>query len=265
MLQVALNPGVQGGRWARLRPLCGHDEMFAHRASGADGVALLDRLLVEAPGTTVGPGKARDLALCDCDRLYAALYRSCFGERIEGTSTCRSCGDPFEVSLSLADLLSVQDAGSGLRPAGPDEDGIYTLADGRRFRLPTARDQEHVAGLTAERAVVALLERCVVEGDPADSADLVQAAMDEVGGLLDIDLNAVCPKCGSSQSVRFDIQSHLLFSLAQEKRFLHHEVHHVATAYRWGLDEILELSREDRRAFVRLIEAERASRRRASL
>lgn len=262
MMQVPLNPGLRGGKWAGLRSLCGDDEAFVNGTSSAEAVAFLDRVLVEAPGTTVGPGKAKDLAVCDCDRLFAAIYLQYFGERIEGTALCRDCNEPFESSFSLRDLMASLEDGRRARATGPDEEGTYTLPDGRRFRLPTADDQYSLVGIEAEKAAAALLERCVVEGDPREDPALLQAAMDEVGAVLDLDLEAACPKCGALQSVQFDIQTYLLRALAYEKRFLNHEVHRIAMAYGWGHEEILSLTREERRAFVQMIEAEQVMPRR---
>ncbi|MGH8563238.1 MAG: hypothetical protein ACREXW_03805 [Gammaproteobacteria bacterium] len=262
MMQVPLNPGLRGGKWAGLRPLRGHDEAFLNGTDSAEAVAFLDRLLVEAPGTTVAPGRAKELAVCDCDRLFATLYLNYFGERIEGTVACQDCNEPFESSFSLRDLIVSLENGAAGKATGPDEEGIYTLPDARRFRLPTAGDQRSVLGLEAEKAAAALLERCVVEGDPREDPDRLQAAMDEVGALLDFDLEATCPQCGASQPVRFSIQSYVLRALAFEKRFLNREVHRIAMAYGWGHDEILNLTREDRRTFVRLIDAEQAAWRR---
>jgi hypothetical protein len=244
--------------------LCGHDEVWISDAGRFDPVAFLDRLLVAAPGTTVGPGKAEALAICDCDWLYAALYLSYFGEQIEGIVTCRECREPFELSLSLPELMADLEAGAAVNATGPDEAGIYTLPDNRQFRLPTAGDQQSVTGLDPEAAVVALLERCLVAGDPREEAEWLQTVMDEMGAVLDLDLDAACPACATAQTVRFDIQTHLLHALVYEKRFLNHEVHRLAMAYGWGYGEILRLTREDRRAFVRLIEADRTPRRRAS-
>jgi hypothetical protein len=261
MLQVRLNPGVRAGKWAFMRPLRGHDEAFVEDAGGVEAIAFLDRLLIEAPGTTVGPGQAKDLAVCDCDRLFAALYRRYFGDRIEGTAACRECGEPFELCLSLRDLLGSLEESAAARTVGPDEEGVYTLTDGRRFRLPTAGDQQSVMGLEVEAAAAALLDRCVVEGDPAADPELLQAAMGEAGAVLDCDLEAACPECGAAQTVLFDMQGYLLRALAYEKRFLYHEVHRIALAYGWGHEAILGLTREDRRAFVRLIEADPAARR----
>jgi hypothetical protein len=262
MIQIALRPGLQGGRWARLRSLCGHDEAFINGTGSIDSVAFLGRLLVDTPGTTVGPRRAKELAVCDCDRLFAAIYLKYFGERMEGSALCQDCNEPFESSFSLRELMtSMEDAGAA-KAAGPDEGGIYTLPDGRRFRLPTADDHNSVTGLGTERAVAALLERCVVEGDPMESPEIIQTAMEEVGPVLALDLEATCPNCGALESVRFDVQKYLSRALASEERFLNHEVHLIAMAYGWGHDEILSLTREDRRAFVRLIEADQARRRR---
>jgi hypothetical protein len=262
ILQIALRPGLQGGRWACLRSLCGHDEALINGTGSVESVAFLDRLLLEAPGTTVGPGKAKELAVCDCDRLFAAIYLKYFGERIEGRSLCRDCNEPFESSFSLRDLMASLVDGAAAKATGPDEEGIYILPDGRRFRLPTADDQYSVIGLEPEKAAATLLERCVVEGSAMASPEIIQAAMDDVGPVLDLDLEAACPKCRALQSVRFDIQAYLLRALAYERRFLNHEVHRIAMAYGWGHEEILSLTREDRRAFVRLIEADYMVRRR---
>lgn len=262
MLQVALRPGLRGGKWACLRPLCGHDEAYLDHIGSVEAIAFLDRLLVEAPGTTVSPGTAGQLAVCDCDRLFAAIYLKYFGEWVESTVTCSDCNKAFELSFPLRDLMANLAGGAADKADGPDEEGIYVLRDGRRFRLPTADDQHSVMGLGAEESVAALLARCVVEGDATKDPDLLQTAMDEVGGVLDLDLDAACPECGTAQAVRFDIQAYLLRALSYERRFLSHEVHRIATSYGWGYEEILNLTREDRRTFARLIEADQTARRR---
>ena len=86
--------------------------------------------------------------------------------------------------------------------------------------------------------------------------------MEQVGPLLDMDLDASCPHCGISQRVRFDIQSYLFRALGYERQFLIYEVHCIARAYGWGYQEILNLTREDRRTFVGLIKSARPAPRR---
>jgi hypothetical protein len=261
MLHVRLKPGISGGRWALLRPLCGHDETLLDGAGSVGVIAFLDRLLTNAPGTTVRPGKAADLAVCDCDRLCAAIYLEYVGARIEGTSMCGNCREPFALNFSLTDLLENMDRSSHI--GEPDDEGVFTLADGRRFRLPTAGERCQVMGRDPDDAVATLLRHCVVEGEPSDDLQSLEEAMEQVGAVLDLDLDAACPHCGTRQTVRFDIQSYLFRALGYERRFLNYEVHRIARAYGWAYEEILSLKREDRRAFVRLIESDRPAQRRA--
>jgi hypothetical protein len=261
MIEVELNPGIPGGRWARLRPLCGHDEAAINSGASVDLIPFLDRLLTNAPGTTVGPGKATDLAVCDCDRLCASIYVDYFGERIEGRAACDHCREFFELRFSLPDMMRNLRRDT-TNATGPDCEGVFTLANGCRFRLPTAGDQLELAGVASDDAVDALLGRCIVEGEPPEDTENLQTTMEQVGPLLDLELDASCPHCGASQTVRFDIQSYLFRALAYERQFLNYEVHCIATAYGWGYDQILNLTREDRRTFVGLIKSTRPAHRR---
>ncbi|HEX5732109.1 MAG TPA: hypothetical protein VF131_04660 [Blastocatellia bacterium] len=262
MLHVELNPGIPGGRWARLRPLRGHDEASINGPDAVDLIAFLDSLLTNAQGTTVGPGKAADLAVCDCDRLFASIYFDYFGERIEGRMACADCRELFDLSFFLAELMGRLAQTPTTEVSGPDREGIFTLANGCRFRLPTAGDQRQLAGLDSAAAAAALLSRCIVEGEPSEDAESLQTMMEQVGPLLDLDLEAICPRCGTHQTVRFDIQSYLFRALAYERQFLNYEVHCIAMAYGWGYEEILSLTREDRRTFVGLIQSSRPQKRR---
>lgn len=265
MLQVELNPGLKGGRWACLRPLCGHDEASINGVSAIESAVLIDRLLVSVPGTTVTAGSAEKLAVCDCDRIFAALYLNYFGEQVESTVSCQTCGDSFELAFSLRNLMANLDAITPTKATGPDSDGIYTLEDGRQFRLPTLSDRNALIGLEPESAITTLLKRCMVHGDPMAGIDSLQAAMEEVGPVLDLDLDAQCPHCSTDQTVRFDIQTYMLRALIFEQRFLTREIHRIAMAYGWGHQEILNLPREERQTFVRLIEAEARGQRRRRL
>ena len=85
-----------------------------------------------------------------------------------------------------------------------------------------------------------------------------------VGPVLDTDLDVVCPDCDTDQQVRFEMQRFFGRALALERRFLNHEVHQLARAYGWHRSEILAMSREDRRAHVRMVLAERLPRHRTT-
>lgn len=257
MVEVVLMPGLSGGRVACLRELSGRDEGFVNGISSATAAALLDRLLVALPGAAVQPGCSAELAVCDRDRLLAAIYRDTFGDRVETRAPCRTCGVPFELNFSL----TVLEAGLAHAAAAVDPDGNYTLADGRRYRLPTLADEQGIAGLSADEARRQLAARCVIDGDPAADPEAVLAAIEAAAPLLDLELTTRCPECQTQQDVHFDIQSFLLTTLMHEARWLAHEVHRIAVAYGWPLAEILGLSRSQRRTYVALIETERTRRR----
>jgi hypothetical protein len=261
MRDIQLNPGIPSGKWARLRPLCGHDETLIDNTGMVDAIGFIDRLLTEASGTTVRPGRAADLAVSDFDRLCASIYVEYFGEVVEGRVACSDCHDPFDMRFSLLSLMQNL-ADQSPEISGPDEQGVFTSTDGRRFRLPTSGEQREVTSLGTNAAMAALLDRCVLDGDRAEPLNTIEKSLEQVGPVLDLDLNAVCPHCETVQIVRFDIQSYLFRSLAYERQFLNYEVHCIAMAYGWGYDEILSLTREDRRTFVGLIQSARPVRRR---
>lgn len=280
MLHVQLDPGLPGGRWACLRAPRGHDEQALTREVGATAaVELIDRLLLDVPGTTVGPGCAWRLAVADRDRLLAAIYADSFGDRVESEVPCAACAEASQIDFSLAALVAqtTSEARVGLEQqiSGPDAEGVYALDDGLRFRIPTSADQLAVLELAPDRRRVALLQRCIVAVDDAQArrtaSDVsretlarVEAAMAAVGPVLDLDLPVSCHACGATRMVRFDIQRFLLAAFAHERRYFIREIHYLACAYGWSLGEILELPRDERRAFVRLVTAERSARQRSS-
>jgi hypothetical protein len=280
MLLVRLDPGLPGGRWALLRGLRGRDEQALVGAGGPAATELLDRVLVDAPGTTVGPGVADELPLCDRDRLLAAVYATAFDDRIESDVPCLECDEGSQVRFSLAAVVGEQQPSlDGRRArgvvAGPDERCLYTLDDGTRFRLPTGVDQRELAGLEPERARALLVRRCIVvdpeSGDGRTVGDLapelharIEAAIEYLSPTIDEQFTVACHECGAEREVRFDIQQFLLRTLEHERRYLTREIHYLACSYGWSLAEILELPRDDRRAFVELVVAERAARRERS-
>ena len=256
MTRVELRQSVAGRRWAKLRPLTGEDEMALDPAGSGAANALVARLLDDSQGT-IGPDCLKALSVTDRDRLLAAIYRFEFGDRIVGVAACGHCGDEFEFDFSLGALLTHQDHGSN--SAVRDEDGLYRLADGCRFRAPTLGDMEEVAKLPIDAATGALLDRCLEAPVAGWSRDAVQTALEQVAPILNVDIESRCPHCEVKQDVAFNLESYLLRALAQDRRFLTHEIHRLATSYGWSLRDILSLSRGDRRSLVRRVEAEWAA------
>ena len=196
----------------------------------------------------------------DRDQLLAAIYGYTYGQRILGTIACKACRQPYDLEFQLLDLMNNLQADVDETLVQPKGNGTYRLADGRHFRLPTAEDELAVWHLPEAEAERALLQRCVLEGDPEADPALIQSAMQTVGPVLDLDLNATCPECGEQQAFHFDIQSYLLSALQSEQAKLTQEIHRIATVYDWSLHEILGLTRRQRQAYVDLIEREQSRR-----
>lgn len=241
-----------------LREVCGHDELAVTDVGTLGAIDLIDKLLIPAPGSAA-PLPAAHITTADRDRLLVSIYRDLYGNGIDSTIDCAFCGEPFDVNFLLDDLLAFT------QPV-PDEtvtttpDGLFQHSDGTGFRLPTGTDELAVVGLPAAEAAEQLLQRCLtVSTDPADKGDQVQAAMQAMAPLLDMDLGARCPECGQAQSVQFSMQSFLLNRMKNEQKQVAAEVHQLASAYRWSHAELVGLPRRLRRMYLGFIQSERSS------
>lgn len=235
----------------RMRELTGADEQTITDTSTATAVALVSRLIGDQPCAAV------DLPAPDRDRLLAAAYRQAFGDRLEATAACISCEEPFDLDFALSALED------SLAPSPADvrqvDDNAYESALHGQFRLPTGADEAAVVDLEPDEAVAELLRRCVaaraIEEAGSDTESL-DAMLESVAPIVDLDLAANCPSCGTPWQVRFDLQSYFLGAVLADRDRLHGEVHRIATTYGWGRDEILQATRSERHALVALIEAD---------
>lgn len=228
-------------RVARLRELTGREEFAVSGASTAHAIELLASLVEDVA--------AADLVAADRDRLLAAVYERAFGDRIESTLRCARCHEPFDLHFSLRQLIASVDDRTDPGPWKAAGDGRFEAPDGRAIRLPTGRDELAVAGLAPEDVEAFLRSRA--EG----SEDELEA----VAPLLDLELVARCAECHHVHTIQFDIQSYLLAAIVAERRRLLGEINRIAVAYGWSLDQILSLSRADRRFLVELIENEHSA------
>lgn len=245
-----------GARVAHLRELTGRDEQAVSGTSTADAICLLDALLSSALTQEAERLCAVDLAAADRDRMLAIVYERAFGDRIESTLTCTRCTQPVDLHFSLRQLTaSLNDpcGVEGLRPLGSAR---FEAVGGARFRVPTGRDELDAADFEQNEAESLLLNRCAEGGAWPGGAGAFQEMLDEVAPLIDLELTASCAECGYPHTIQFDIQSYLLGALLGERSRLIREIHRVATAYGWCLDDILSLTRSERRQLVELIENE---------
>ncbi|PYR81155.1 MAG: hypothetical protein DMF87_06390 [Acidobacteria bacterium] len=200
---------VHGGA-ASVRALDGEDERAVDAVDTRTAIALLQRVVT-------GPDPAR-LAAADRDRLLAAVYTSTWGRDIESVECCDACGKRFDLRFSIDNLAAALDLD---RPAAAERqpDGTYRTPHGSVFRLPAFDDE---IGLTSPSE---LLARCVVHRDASDDDDALEAAMEAVAPLIDLNVDAACPECGHAQQIRFNIQSYVLGRLVQERHRLLSEIH----------------------------------------
>jgi len=229
----------------RLRPMTGQDELMVNAADSTSVLSLLSCLATDENGGSLDLGQ---LDISQVDRLLAGLYEVLYGDQAECRVHCRFCGEGYEFSLILSELMATQDAA---RPEPPGPDGTWTLPDLRRVRAPKLIDITSVPDLES------LLARLVVSGDPSLDSAMVTDFLERAAPLLNLDLEAVCPHCEQEQIARFDLARYFASRLAGERSFLLREAHLIASHYGWSHHEIMILSRTDRRAYARLIEAER--------
>jgi hypothetical protein len=255
-MRVELHAGYSRGRFAYLRPLNGHDELGLDAESVRAGTWLLERLLTQGPDAGVAPASLGALDMGNRDRLLRAVFDACFGDRIDGISRCSTCGVEYQFNFTLAALAEQQARAVPAGIDGPDEVGFYR-AGAVRFRLPTVADVDSVRALPATEAVSELLRSCVDGRTEPIDENAIEQAMDQLAPSCDLDIDTHCPSCAQPQTIAFSLESFLLRCLAQERRFLTAEIHRLAAAYGWGLDDILSLSRDDRRTLVRQVEHDR--------
>jgi hypothetical protein len=235
----------------RLRELTGHDERAVTGTATADALALLDRLIVPRDDPRL---QAVDLVAADRDCLLAAVCLRAFGDRIDRTLDCDGCRRPFDISFSLPAVLASVEPTRHPGRLRPSADNVFEGGGGRRFRLPTGRDEQRATRLPPEEAEAALLRCCAVGDSSAMAPEELQALLTETAPLVDLELAARCPDCGQIRQLHFDVQSHLLASLLDERTRLLTEVHRLALAYGWSLEEILSLRRSERRLLVEWID-----------
>lgn len=268
-----------GGRhWheAHLRPLTGEDQLFlSEECRGLLPAQWVTEVLTRCvtrldPDEPVSREAIRSLTVGDREALLLHLRRLTLGSRLRCLFTCPSpeCQEKLEIEVDVADLL--------LPPYGEtvqeheltvgQEGGVSSTV---RFRLPTGADQETAAGLARTDMAGAadlLLRRCVrsvvssdgnwVDKLPDELGERLSGRMAELDPQAEITLHLDCPVCADAFSVIFDTASYLIQELQAESRHLYREVHLLAYHYHWSATEILGMSIEKRRKFLRMLEEE---------
>ena len=253
---------------AELRDLCGHDEDWltgcASDAPCATVVTdLLARVIVRV-GDRQPPSRddILDLIAADRDYLLLRLRELSFGSQVAMVQQCPACGEAMDVDFEVAGVpverhpqrarrLELDVTGTGGRPLRV---GVH---------LPTGRDQEALAA-AGDDGPVALLNRCVETIDgraarPADQARLaalateIEDAMERVAPKVELAMDLACPECQHTFGVDYPVAPLVLDEIRVSARQLMTEVHGLAFYYHWPERDILDLSRQRRRAYLSLV------------
>lgn len=257
-VQLKHSPGC---RTAALREITGIEEQQVSGTTTIDAVQLLEHLLVDIPGSLQRDNLVK-LTACDRDRLLAAIYRRIYGNRVNSSAICAACGEVFDLHFNLADLIDSLFASFETQPIQTQPDGSCLLPEGIGFRLPTAEDELAVIGLSPEDVETLLLQRCMLTHDTRETEKdvdegfltKIQSAMAAAAPLVAAELDATCPECSHLQQVHFDLQYFLLQALCHDRNQLMCDLHILAAAYGWGLNEILGLARSQRKSLVAMVE-----------
>jgi hypothetical protein len=253
IVPVRFLPGTQ---WVCVRELCGKDEMSVTGTKSLDAIRLLDGLLNNEYPSGNGHVQAKNLTVADRDRILGVIYQNTFGNKIYTTTICSNCDQQFDVDFELEALISSLHTESNLQYSVQDAVCVFSVNDKIQFRLPTGVDDIAICGMNRQDAHSELLSRCVLKGNLDQSLETIEQAMETVAPLIDHTFSASCPDCEQTQDLHFNLQQYLLSTLLQEKKKLAFEVHALATAYSWGLNEILELPRAQRHAYVNILDAD---------
>ncbi len=187
------------------------------------------------------------LNLSEQDMAIAALYAAMYGDTIECHVPCCDCDRKFETQFELSDWIASLRRGPEITRIGPN---AFRCSD-FSFRVPVHGDLGALGDAPPEVRAKQLAQACVLEGTP-DHHEL-EAALMRAGPMLDDDIEAQCPHCGTHQTFPLSMDAYFWAALRRESPIIVREIHQIAMAYKWSRSEIMSLPRSLRREHVRLI------------
>jgi hypothetical protein len=234
------------GLAVEIRPPGGAEELLLWEARKLDRAFALD--LVRRLATAAAPD---ELSVHDFEALLLHLRRLVLGDEIVADAFC-GCAERVDVSFSIAAFLAHRAPRRPRRVAATGEAGWFSLAGiDAMFRLPTVGDQLAVA--READPVAALAGRCV-RGAATARLDRAMATM---APPLSGPIEGLCPHCGRTIQLGFDVPPFVLRELRVQALPICEHVHLLASHYQWSEEKILSLPTVRRQHYVDLVLSER--------
>jgi hypothetical protein len=202
------------------------------------------------------------LTVGERDMRLAALRALTLGAPLDAYGECPKCREQIEFTIPESLV-----PGSLAEYASPAPAPLLAFGFSIDCRLPTGGDLVAVAACPdPDAARWLLISRCVVEaqqeGKRVAPADLPEEVIERIAAHLeDVDprgeilIGLICPACGQSWHLLFDIVSFFWAELVVRAKRLFEDVHTLAGAYGWSERDILSMSPRRRRRYLDRVSA----------
>ena len=200
-------------------------------------------------GGPADEARVRALSVGDRQFLVRQLAAPLGRDRLWLTRECGACGHRLDIPI-VQSQMPVKPAGAGY-PAR-----TIRLERGEvRLRAPTGADQERISPLPEADALQAWIDSLVEPNLALDPGEMrqMEAWIEELSPEVSLEAQSVCPACGVP--VRLEVDPYLCLETGADP--LLGEIHMLAMAYHWSEDAILDLPRERRHHYLKLIDKSR--------
>jgi hypothetical protein len=184
----------------------------------------------------------------------------------------RDCLQLIEIELPLRELITIQRDNSNRSLLEWQDDATIlrlrrpTGDDQRRWRARSFADVTEARNAVIKSLVVGEDGPLTIAADAGGASDsppaLVEAIderLEEFDPLVAFCVQVHCPHCGDETGVPLDLEEFALKELEKIQQQELESIHQLAGRYHWSESEIVELPRERRARYLRLIAAEDTS------
>ncbi|OPY54280.1 MAG: hypothetical protein A4E49_01099 [Methanosaeta sp. PtaU1.Bin112] len=187
-----------------------------------------------------------------------------FGPMINCLESCPVCNSLLDLPMRMPDLKA--NASDISTESFSIISGEYEID----FRLPTGSDLIAISGHNnIEKAKDLVLRRCITQirrnglvcsnirsNDiliPERSREEISKRMREIDPQANIEINLICPSCGSDWQRVFDIATFFCMEIDIWALRTLREVHILASAYGWSEKEIVGMSQWKRQLYMEMV------------